>query len=572
MNAKSLERRVLQSGAVVALSLLLLCISMGSIGVAFAQENDGVTPPADTTSIVVNSIAITDTGGNAGSLTVGATDQLTAVVSPDNATTPTVTWFSDNTAIATVDSNSGLVTAIGIGTANITAISTNGSQVTSNTIVVTVVAPPSGDGGEGSVDDGETQTIAVTGITLNESSHILYDGSVGNTDQLTATIVPANATNQTITYTSSNANAASVDSSGLVTAHAAGEGLNVTITATAAGGLTATDIITVSPTVAPHTSLCMVGSCNSNLPLFVNGPFSLQINFTNVPIVSFTNNSVHATNAVISNAATSTPDNDNFTFLVTPITDGTVSVSIEKDAVQGIDGINNFASNPVTTTYDATPPVITSMLSDMTLEAADSSGAVATFTDPEATDANGISSFGCAPASGSTFAIGTTNVVCTATDNAGNSAAQSFTVTVAKFGQTITFGSLADKAYGDADFSVSATASSGLSTGFTAQGGCTVSDGMVGTASVHITGAGSCTITAHQAGSDIYNAAPDVSQTFTVAPAPLTITANDQSKVYGASEPMFTASYNGFVNGDTASSLTTPVSFDSHRGRECRLV
>ena len=46
----------------------------------------------------------------------------------------------------------------------------------------------------------------------------------------------------------------------------------------------------------------------------------------------------------------------------------------------------------------------------------------------------------------------------------------------------------------------------------------------------------------------------------TVLPAPLTITANDTNKIYGATLPTLTASYSGFVNGDTASSLTTPVS------------
>ena len=46
----------------------------------------------------------------------------------------------------------------------------------------------------------------------------------------------------------------------------------------------------------------------------------------------------------------------------------------------------------------------------------------------------------------------------------------------------------------------------------------------------------------------------------TVTPAALTITADDQSKVYGAALPVLTASYSGFVNGDSAASLTTPPS------------
>jgi hypothetical protein len=49
-----------------------------------------------------------------------------------------------------------------------------------------------------------------------------------------------------------------------------------------------------------------------------------------------------------------------------------------------------------------------------------------------------------------------------------------------------------------------------------------------------------------------------VAGTLTVTPAPLTITADDQTKPYGAALPAFTASYRGFVNGDTAASLTMP--------------
>ena len=48
-----------------------------------------------------------------------------------------------------------------------------------------------------------------------------------------------------------------------------------------------------------------------------------------------------------------------------------------------------------------------------------------------------------------------------------------------------------------------------------------------------------------------------VSGTLSVTQAALTITANNQSKVYGAALPTFTASYSGFVNGDTSASLTT---------------
>ena len=69
---------------------------------------------------------------------------------------------------------------------------------------------------------------------------------------------------------------------------------------------------------------------------------------------------------------------------------------------------------------------------------------------------------------------------------------------VAKTNQTITFAAPADKTFGDADFIVSAMATSGLPVSFTAAGNCSVTSPSPGT--VHLTGAGSCTITASQGG------------------------------------------------------------------------
>src|SRR5207244_3767184 len=90
---------------------------------------------------------------------------------------------------------------------------------------------------------------------------------------------------------------------------------------------------------------------------------------------------------------------------------------------------------------------------------------------------------------------------------------------IAKGDQTITFGALAARTYGGANFTVGATASTGLAVTFSASGACTVSE-----TTVTITGAGSCTITASQAGDTNYNAAPNVPQTFTIAKADQTIT------------------------------------------------
>ena len=75
------------------------------------------------------------------SLAVGNTETLVATVTPSNATNKNVTWSSSNTSVATVDQN-GKVTAKTVGTANITATTTDGTNLTA-TCQVTVISPPS---------------------------------------------------------------------------------------------------------------------------------------------------------------------------------------------------------------------------------------------------------------------------------------------------------------------------------------------------------------------------------------------------------------------------------------------
>jgi serine protease AprX len=128
--------------------------------------------------------------------------------------------------------------------------------------------------------------------------------------------------------------------------------------------------------------------------------------------------------------------------------------------------------------------------------------------------------------------------------------------------QTITFDAISDKTYGDADFNVSASASSGLAVSFSASGNCSATGN-----TVHITGAGACTVTASQAGLDVYGIAtsapkpwypaPNVSRTFSIAKAMLTVAADNQTKILNAPDPVFTFQITGFKNGETAAVLTT---------------
>jgi hypothetical protein len=65
---------------------------------------------------------------------------------------------------------------------------------------------------------------------------------------------------------------------------------------------------------------------------------------------------------------------------------------------------------------------------------------------------------------------------------------------------------------------------------------------------------------ASQAGNADYSAATSVSQTFTVNPATLTVTANSAARLYGAANPTFTYTITGYVNGDTSAVVSGTAS------------
>ena len=120
--------------------------------------------------------------------------------------------------------------------------------------------------------------------------------------------------------------------------------------------------------------------------------------------------------------------------------------------------------------------------------------------------------------------------------------------------QTITFNALSDVTYGDAAFALTATGGgSGNPVTFVSSD---LSVATVSGSTVTIVGVGTTNITASQAGDMTHAPAVDVVQSLTVNRAALTVTADDQIRVYAASNPTLTASYSGFVNGEDASALT----------------
>jgi sugar lactone lactonase YvrE len=119
--------------------------------------------------------------------------------------------------------------------------------------------------------------------------------------------------------------------------------------------------------------------------------------------------------------------------------------------------------------------------------------------------------------------------------------------------QTINFVALPNVTYGATSFALSATAGSGLPVTFT------VSSGPASLTSnlLSVTGAGTVTVTATQGGNATYTAATPVPQSFTVEQAPLTIAANNLTRVDNIANPALTYTISGFVNGDTASTAVT---------------
>lgn len=176
------------------------------------------THEADVSNIPASGVSISPETMNL--VAGGATGQITATVSPVDATDKTGVYSTSNNQVATV-SGTGVVTPIKQGTATIT-FTTNSGGFTDTTAVTVAYA-------------------TLTSISLNKQSSSLY---IGGTESFTVTSNPTTASNL-VTWSSSNDSVATV-SSGTVTAVGLG---NVTITATSTQDITKT--ATVDITVLP---------------------------------------------------------------------------------------------------------------------------------------------------------------------------------------------------------------------------------------------------------------------------------------------------------------------------------
>ncbi len=129
---------------------------------------------------------------------------------------------------------------------------------------------------------------------------------------------------------------------------------------------------------------------------------------------------------------TTTADLDGkFSVSASGLTDGSYSVTGAEGYSSGEIAQAPFPSNRRSFTVDTTPPVISGVPANVTAEATGPSGATVTYAQPTANDnIDGPVPVTCAPASGSTFALGTTMVTCSASDQVGNTSHANFNVTV----------------------------------------------------------------------------------------------------------------------------------------------
>jgi uncharacterized protein YjdB len=247
-----------------------------------------VTVVTAVTGITLNKTSLTLNSGNS--------ETLSATVLPDDASIQEVSWSTSDSSVCTVDDH-GKVTSVGNGSATITVMTPDGSYTASCYVTV---------------------TTAVTGISLKKTSVQLTKGTK---DTLVATIAPSDASIKDVTWSSSDDNVCSVDSSGNICAISAGTAeitvktkdgdytaqCTVTVVVPITGiNLNKTDeilekdssetlIATVVPTDAPDQSLYWSSSNTSVCTVDQNGKITAKANGSAVITVSVLNGGYTAT-------------------------------------------------------------------------------------------------------------------------------------------------------------------------------------------------------------------------------------------------------------------------------------
>lgn len=498
-------------------------------------------------------------------LNEGSTQLLAATVLPDNATNKNVIWSSSNTSVATVSPN-GLVTALAAGYADITASSVDGANTT---------------------DGPKTAKAAITvaGVVLTSKASALV---VGTTEQLTATVLPTNAANKSVTWSSSNPDVATVSSTGLVTGISAGNAI-ITLTAVGSGKKASIDMAvyaSLGTNIALNKSTTSSSeeganpatkindnslstrwaAINGNMPQWVTidlegmydiSAFQYFFEFPDRAFYYIIETSSDNTSWTTITDKTKNGTLGNQINIVTALKQRYVRITVTNTENPGNTWASMFefrvfgtpAANKQsqTITFNALPAKKVNDAA-FTISATASSGLPVTFSSSDATIAS---------ISGSTVTIkkaGTVTITATQVGNASWAAvSKTQTLTITKQSQVITFNALPDKKANDAPFAISATASSGLAVTFTSSDatiasitGNTVTPLKVGTVTIMATQAGDANWSAASALQNLTITKKAQTITFNALPAkkandaPFTISATATSGlavVFASSDP-----------------------------------
>jgi uncharacterized protein YjdB len=196
--------------------------------------------------VAVSSVSISQPSAE---MVIGETLQLNVIISPSNATDKEVVWASSKQSVASV-SQSGQVTAISEGSSSITA--TVSGKV--GTCTVTVVKG----------------FVAVSSIELNKKTLTMTEG---DEFVLEAIVKPDDATDKSVTWSSSNSDVATVDNSGKVTAIKEGE---AKITAKA-GEKTAECPVVVEKRIIPVLAVVL---SDESLDMVIGDEYKLNVTIT----------------------------------------------------------------------------------------------------------------------------------------------------------------------------------------------------------------------------------------------------------------------------------------------------
>jgi uncharacterized protein YjdB len=250
--------------AAISSTGLVTAISNGTV-VAKATANDGsgiygtLTLTLSNQTSLVTGITVSGSGGATTISTNHGTLQLTASVSPSNASDKSVTWsVTDGTGHAAINS-SGLVSAVANGTVVAKATANDGSGV-SGTLTITI----------------SNQIVPVTGITVTSEGGATTISTDKGTLQLTATVLPEYASNKTVTWSiQSGTGQATISNSGLVTAVANGTVI-AKATANDGSGVSGTLTLTLSNQVVLVTGITVTGAGGASLITTLGGTLQLS--------------------------------------------------------------------------------------------------------------------------------------------------------------------------------------------------------------------------------------------------------------------------------------------------------